>query len=677
MIFKNLLIIQARMDSTRLPGKVMMNIGKYKIIEFLIKRISKSKKINKILVATSKNMKDDALCEFLSQKKINFYRGEEFNVLKRFYNASIKYNPKYIIRITADCPLIDSKMIDKMIKIFESNSFDYISNTNPPTFPDGLDIEIFTFMSLKDAYKNAKTKYEKEHVTPYIKLKKKNKKFNYENKVDLSENRWTIDQKEDYDLIKKIFKKLNNKVFFDWEMVLRLKEKHPNIFKSNIKIKRNEGAKMNTSQKLWTRALKVIPNGNMFLSKNPNQFLPDIWPAYFSKAKDSYVWDLDKKKYFDFCTMGVGTNILGYSNKIIDKAVKSNISNGTMSSLNCPEEVFLSERLLSIHKEFNMVKLARTGGEANSIAIRIARANTNKQKVLICGYHGWHDWYLAANLSSNQNLDNHLLPGLSPLGVPNYLKNTTYTFEYNNFNDFKKKIESDKQIGIVKMEVARTVEPKNSFLQKIRKYTKKNNIILIFDECTTGFRESFGGLYKKYKVIPDIAVFGKAIGNGYPITAILGKDNVMKKSSETFLSSTFWSDRIGPTAAIATIDLMEKTKSWEIIIKKGKNIKSRWKKLFAKYSLNVNIWGLNAIIGFNFLSKNNLKYKTYISQELLKKNILASNLVYIAVSHNDKDIDRYFYELEKIIKNIKIFEECGVKNFIDNKIANKFFKRLN
>ncbi len=400
MIFKNLLIIQARMDSTRLPGKVMMNIGKYKIIEFLIKRISKSKKINKILVATSKNMKDDALCEFLSQKKINFYRGEEFNVLKRFYNASIKYNPKYIIRITADCPLIDSKMIDKMIKIFESNSFDYISNTNPPTFPDGLDIEIFTFMSLKDAYKNAKTKYEKEHVTPYIKLKKKNKKFNYENKVDLSENRWTIDQKEDYDLIKKIFKKLNNKVFFDWEMVLRLKEKHPNIFKSNIKIKRNEGAKMNTSQKLWTRALKVIPNGNMFLSKNPNQFLPDIWPAYFSKAKDSYVWDLDKKKYFDFCTMGVGTNILGYSNKIIDKAVKSNISNGTMSSLNCPEEVFLSERLLSIHKEFNMVKLARTGGEANSIAIRIARANTNKQKVLICGYHGWHDWYLAQDKNS-------------------------------------------------------------------------------------------------------------------------------------------------------------------------------------------------------------------------------------------------------------------------------------
>jgi len=677
MIFKNLLIIQARMDSTRLPGKVMMNIGKYKIIEFLFKRISKSKKIDKVLIATSKNIKDDVLCKFLSQKKINFYRGEEFNVLKRFYYASKTYNPKNIIRITADCPLVDSKMLDKMIKIFESNKYDYLSNTNPPTFPDGLDVEIFTFMTLKDAYKNAKTKYEKEHVTPYIKNKKKYKKFNYENEVDLSENRWTIDQKEDYDLIKKVFKKLNNKVYFDWKMVLKLKEKHPNIFKSNIKIKRNDGAKMNNSQKLWSRALKVIPNGNMFLSKNPNQFLPDIWPAYFSKSIDSYVWDLDKKKYLDFCTMGVGTNILGYSNKVIDRAVKLNISKGNMSSLNCPEEVFLSEKLLNIHKGFNMVKLARTGGEANSIAIRIARANTNKQKVLICGYHGWHDWYLAANLSNNKNLDNHLLPGLSPLGVPNYLKNTTFTFEYNNFDDFKNKIESDKQIGIVKMEVARTVEPNNNFLQKIRNYTKKNNIILIFDECTTGFRESFGGLYKKYNVLPDIVVFGKAIGNGYPITAILGKDNLMEKSSKTFLSSTFWSDRIGPTAAIATIDLMEKTKSWEIIIKKGRKIKSRWKKLFNKYSLNVNIWGLNAIIGFNFVSKNNLKYKTYISQELLKKNILASNLVYIAVSHNDNDIDRYFYEFEKIIKNIKSFEEGEDINFIDNKIANKSFKRLN
>tara|TARA_B100000945_G_C20332600_1_gene573191 strand:- start:11 stop:1141 length:1131 start_codon:yes stop_codon:yes gene_type:complete len=376
--------------------------------------------------------------------------------------------------------------------------------------------------------------------------------------------------------------------------------------------------------------------------------------------------------------MGVGTNVLGYSNKIIDSAVKKNIAKGNMSSLNCPEEVILSEKLISIHKDFNMVKLARTGGEANSVAIRIARANTNRHKVLICGYHGWHDWYLAANLSNGKNLDNHLLPGLSPLGVSKYLKNTTLTFEYNNFEDFKNKIDADDQIGIVKMEVIRTIIPKNNFLEKVRNYTKKKNIILIFDECTTGFREEFGGLYKKFNIIPDMVIFGKALGNGYPITAILGRKELMASSSKTFLSSTFWSDRIGPTAAIATIDLMKDLKSWKIVNEKGKYIKRQWSKLFKQKKLNVNIWGRNAIIGFNFISKNNLKYKTFITQELLKKNILASNIVYVAITHKYKLIDKYFYEFDKVLDKIALFENGeNIDNYINTKIANKSFKRLN
>ncbi len=666
------------MSSKRLPGKVLMQLGKYKVIELLYKRLLKSKKVNKIIVATTKNNSDGILCEFLKKSNIAFFRGEENNVLKRFIDLSKKYKPNYIIRITADCPLVDFRMLDNMITLFEQKKIDYLSNSHPPTFPDGLDIEIFTYQSLIEANKKAKFKYEKEHVTTIIKNNKKLSKMNYENHINLSKYRWTLDEQLDYILLNKIFEKLDNKLYFSWKDILNLEKSSPDLFKTNMKIKRNQGSELSSAQKLWKRALKVIPNGNMFLSKNPNQFLPDIWPTYFTKSKDSYVWDLDNKKYLDFCTMGVGTNILGYSNKIIDNAVKKNISKGNMSSLNCPEEVTLSEKLISIHKDFDQVRLARTGGEANSIAIRIARANTSKHKVLICGYHGWHDWYLAANLTNKKNLDKHLLPGLSPLGVPNFLKNTTFTFEYNNFEDFKNKIESDKQIGIVKMEVVRTFEPKKNFLKKIRAYTKKKNIILIFDECTTGFREYHGGLYKKYRVVPDIVIFGKAIGNGYPITAVLGKEGLMSNSKKTFLSSTFWSDRIGPTAALETINLMEKIKSWNIIVEKGKYIKKRWERIFKKYSLKVNIWGLNAIIGFNFLSKNNLKYKTFITQEMLKKNILASNLVYVATSHNKNEIDRYFYEFEKIIKLIKSFEEDeNTRNILDNKIANQSFKRLN
>ena len=356
MKLKYLLIVQARINSKRLPGKVLMKLGKYTVIEFLLKRLIKSKKIDKVIVATTNNKTDDILCDHLDRLKIQYFRGSEDNVLKRFYDASTIYKAHNIIRITADCPFIDIKMMNKMINIFEKDKVDYLSNSYPPTFPDGLDIEIFNYKSLKNAFKNAKSKYDKEHVTSYIKINKKLKILNYENKVNLSKYRWTLDEALDYKLIKKIYEKLKNNIYFTWKDILKLEDKNPQFFSINMKIKRNQGSELSSSQKLWKRALKVIPNGNMFLSKNPNQFLPDIWPAYFTKSKDSFVWDLDNKKYFDFCTMGVGTNILGYSNKFVDKAVKESISKGNMSSLNCPEEVLLSEKLISIHNDFDQVR---------------------------------------------------------------------------------------------------------------------------------------------------------------------------------------------------------------------------------------------------------------------------------------------------------------------------------
>ena len=596
-----LVIIQARTASRRLPNKVLLKLGKLTVIEFLHSRIMKSKKISDIVVATTSHKSDNILCNLLEKKNIKFFRGDQLNVFDRFKKVSNIFKSKHIIRITADCPLIDYKMLDKMINIFDTKkNLDYMSNTNPPTFPDGLDIEIFTTKAFNKINKLSKTKYDKEHVTPLFKKTNNISKFNYTNKINYSSDRWTLDENVDYQVIKNIVKKFNYKNDFRWEDIIKLKKLHSKIFKPNIYIKRNEGSKMSNSQKLWKRANKIIPSGNNFLSKNPRQFLPNNWPSYFVKSKGCEVWDADKKKYLDFCLMGVGTNILGYANKKVDNDVKKIINQGTMSTLNCPEEVIFSEKLINIHKNFDQVKVARTGGEANSIAIRIARASTSKQKILVCGYHGWHDWYLSANIQNNKNLDGHLLPGLSPIGVPRNLINTTKTFEYNNFTEFKQKIESDNQIGIVKMEVARTYEPTNNFLKKIRDYTKKKNIILIFDECTTGFRECYGGLYQKYKVVPDMVVFGKAIGNGYPITAVIGKKEIMENASKSFISSTFWSERIGPTAALATILEMKRIKSWEIISKKGSVIKSRWIKMFKNLNLEVDVWGLSAIIGFNF-----------------------------------------------------------------------------
>ena len=435
----------------------------------------------------------------------------------------------------------------------------------------------------------------------------------------------------------------------------------------------------NKTQTTWKKAKKIIPGGNMLLSKRPEIFLPNKWPAYFKKAKNCFVTDLDNKTFLDMSLMGVGTCVLGYANKLVDKAVSDNIKKGNMSSLNCEEEYLLSKRLLKINKWADMVKFARTGGEANAIAIRIARAaaNPKKQNVAICGYHGWHDWYLSANIKNKKNLDQHLLSGLSTQGVPNNLKGTVYPFSFNNIEELTKIIKT-KNIGIVKMEVFRSNPPTKQFIEAIKYLKNKHKLILIFDECTSGFRETFGGLPKKFNIFPDICIYGKAMGNGYGITAVVGKRNIMDNAQKTFISSTFWTERVGPTAALKTLEIMEKTKSWEIISKKGKMFKQNLIKLGQKYSLPLNVFGSDGIPSFSFESKDNLKYKTLITQEMLKSNILASNVIYISVKHELKGFNLYFDCLEKIFKKIAECEDGRkISKLLEGPVCHTTFQRLN
>ena len=435
---------------------------------------------------------------------------------------------------------------------------------------------------------------------------------------------------------------------------------------------------MSTGQKLWSRAKRVIPGGNMLLSKRSEMFLPDQWPAYFSKAKGCKVWDLDGREYTDMSIMGIGTNILGYGNDEVDAAVINVVKKGNMSTFNCPEEVYLAEKLIELHPWANMVRLARTGGEANAIAIRIARAASGKDKVAICGYHGWHDWYLSANLGDDNNLTGHLLPGLNPKGVPKNLKGSVIPFNYNCIDELEAIIKNH-DIGVIKMEVSRNEEPQDDFLVKVRKVANDNNIILIFDECTSGFRQNNGGLHKIYDVEPDMAVFGKALGNGYAITAVIGKKEVMDVAQSTFISSTFWTERIGPTAALKTLEVMKATKSWELITDMGKYIGTQWKSLGEKYKLPIKINGLPSMIGFSIQSNDWLKYKTYITQEMLKNNILASNVIYVCTEHRQQEVDIYFQVLEPIFKVISACHnsDLSIDSLLDGPVCHGGFKRLN
>ena len=429
---KTTIILQARTNSKRLPGKVLKKVGNLPMILFQLKRLKNAKLVDEIIVATSDTKKDDELTKILISNQIKVHRSCSDDVLRRYANCLKITKSKNIMRITGDCPFIDPILVDESIEIFNENKLDYLSNNNPPTFPDGLDIEIFTRDLLKKANKFENNPNNREHVTPWIKELKNIKSINVTNDIDYSFLRWTVDEPEDLKVINCIFARLKTNNNFSWLDIIDLYKNEPNLFSGNKHIKRNEGLDMKMGQKVWKRAQKVIPGGNMLLSKRPDMFLPNSWPSYFSKAKGINVWDLENKKYKDMSIMGVGTNILGYGNKEVDKAVKKVIKEGNMSTLNCYEEVLLAEKLIEIHPWGDMVRFARTGGEANAIAIRIARAANKRDKVAICGYHGWHDWYLATNLQNKESLNEHLLPGLSTAGIPKSLEGSVIPFPFNN-----------------------------------------------------------------------------------------------------------------------------------------------------------------------------------------------------------------------------------------------------
>ena len=436
---------------------------------------------------------------------------------------------------------------------------------------------------------------------------------------------------------------------------------------------------MGKGQELYKKAKNLIPGGTMLLSKRPEMFLPENWPAYFSKAKGCKVWDLDGKEYIDMSIMGIGTNILGYGNEEVDNAVRGVIKNGNMSTLNCPEEVALAERLVELNPWADMVRLARTGGEANAIAIRIARAASGKDKVAICGYHGWHDWYLSANLGENDELDGHLLPGLEPAGVPKNLRGSVIPFRYNDLEELEEIINTTSDLGVVKMEVSRNMGPDEGYLEGVRRLCDDNNLVLIFDECTSGFRETFGGLHKKYGVEPDMCMFGKAMGNGYAITAVVGKRSIMEAAQKTFISSTFWTERIGPTAALETIKVMEETSSWEFITAQGEAITSYWNEVGENLGLKLKTARLSALTSFSIDSPNWLKYKTFITQEMLKQGLLAGNSVYVCLAHTDKVIEQYRIAFEPIMQKIVDFEagKEEIDKYLEGPVCHGGFKRLN
>lgn len=437
-------------------------------------------------------------------------------------------------------------------------------------------------------------------------------------------------------------------------------------------------APIGTGQALYEKAKRYIPGGTQLLSKRPEMFLPQQWPAYFSRAQGVDVWDLDNNHYIDMCYNGIGACILGAADPDVDAAVAAAVAAGTMSTLNCPEEVELAELLCEIHPWADCVRYTRSGGEAMAVAVRLARAATGRDHVAFCGYHGWHDWYLSSNLQSPDNLDSHLLTGLDPAGVPQNLAGTAHPFSYNHIDELERIVEQygDRLAAIV-MEPIRGQYPRDNFLKRVRDLATRNRSVLIFDEITAAFRLNTGGAHLLLGVTPDIAVFAKAISNGYPMAAVIGIRPVMEAAQSTFISSTYWTERIGPAAALATIKKHRNRNVADYLIEIGTQVQQAWGTAGQNIGLDVTAEGLPPLCHLGLNHSQRQAMKTLFVQEMLRHGFLASDGFYATYAHRPEHVQKYGRAIEETFAFLKKNADLNtIEQCLNGPVSHTGFQRL-
>jgi len=410
---------------------------------------------------------------------------------------------------------------------------------------------------------------------------------------------------------------------------------------------------------LYNCAKTLIPGGTQLLSKRPEMFAPDVWPSYYSKAKGCRVWDLDGREFIDMSIMAVGACILGYADEDVDGAVIESIQKGVNSTLNCPEEVELAEALIELHPWFGMVRYARSGGEAMGLSVRIARAHTKRDIILFSGYHGWNDWYLAANLADSTGLEGQLMPGLEPNGVPRGLAGTAIPFDANNIESLREKVKGrEKQIAAIVIEPARGEDAPAGYLQALRELASEIGAVLVFDEITSGFRMCAGGIHRNYGVYPDMAVFAKSMANGYAMSVVLGTEDVMQAAQSTFISSTNWTEKIGPTAALATLKKYQREQAEKHLIATGNRVKEIWRAAAIANGLEINVTGLPSLAAFAFKAKLPMGMSTRFTIEMLKEGFLGFRQFKPSLAHSSDDLRLYELAVGRVFGLLSVDLEC-------------------
>ena len=651
------------MSSTRLPGKILKLIKGVPILEYLITRLNNIEEVSEYWVATSNNKADDII-ENLFKSQINVYRGDEQDVLGRYYGLATQTKANTIIRITADCPFSDPGLIQKAIQLYNSKDVDYLSNVLDRSYPDGLDIEIFSYEALKITHERCKDISLREHVTPYMKTNYYNaylsgnfKTYNFKNNTDFSHLRWTLDTEDDYSFLTKLADKLDIK--FNWMNAISELTKDASLLSWNrdinarsgalsIKDNKNNSEKTYTnSNKLFDKAINIIPLASQTFSKSYQQYVKGAAPLFAKKAKGAILTDIDGNEYIDYVS-GLLPIILGYCDPDIDSKIIAQLNKGITFSLASDLEYELADKLVNLIPSAEMVRFGKNGSDVTSAAIRIARAYTGRDMVAVAGYHGWHDWYIGSTTRD--------------IGVPNAVKSLTTKFSYDDLDRLKKQLHTNLYAAII-LEPYFYEKDTNNILNELRNITNQTGTVLIFDEIISGFRINIGGAQSEYKVIPDISTFGKSMANGMPISAIVGNKKIMSKMNEIFFSSTFGGEALSLVASIETINKIQRTDAINKMKKTGMRLVLGLNDIINKSSLK----GMFILVGPDWWPRLNIVdiniditlFKSLLRQELNAAGLIINASLNLSLAHTqifiiEETLIRFKKAIDKLSEHMQM-----------------------
>ncbi len=639
-------VLQARLGSTRLPGKTLADVAGKPMLERVVERIRACPAVAGVVIATTVEKRDDPLAELALQWGIPVFRGSESDVLDRFYQTARRFGIRHILRVTPDCPLIDPSVVGEVLEAYRSGHYDYVSNTQGRRYPDGLDAEVFSFRALETAWKEARLPSEREHVTAYIRNSGLFRIGNLDAPHDFSGMVWSVDRPEDLEFVRTVYARLEKSgTLFGWEQVLQLVRSEPSLFRRSNGAIVNEGyyrsltqdaplpvrsGALAASKSLKQRASLRIPGCSQTFSKGPTQFVQGVAPSFLVRGKGCRVWDADGNEFLDL-GMALGAALLGYADPDVDAAVARQMADGTVFSLPHPLEVEVAELLAEMIPCAEMARFGKNGSDATSGAIRLARAVTGREVIATCGYHGWQDWCIGATTRNR--------------GVPGAVRRLTFPFEYNNLESLKRIFsERPGEVAAVILEPAGVEEPREDFLQQVEKLTHRNGALLIFDEVLTGFRLAPGGAQEYFGVIPDLACFGKAMANGLPLSAVVGRRELMKQFEEIFFSFTFGGETLSLAAARAALQKIRETGVLARLWNQGGKLKDGYNVLARHYGLEK----LTSCIGYpprtviQFTGSDrhgSLLLHSLFQQECLRRGLLFTGSQNMSLAHGEPEVD--------------------------------------